>query len=219
MKNIILYGGTGQCKVMRSVAESMGYNLIAVLDDTASIDSPFSDIDFFHGDECLKRFLDSQGRENIENIFYSVTIGNPHASSRIAISKNLESLGLKSSRLIHKKSIIDKKSTIGDACQIHAGAIVNPSAIIGNYCILNTGSVVEHDDILLDGVELGPGSTLCGNVTVGENTWIGAGATVIQNINIGKNCIIGAGSVVIDNIPDNSTVVGVPARRFINEKD
>jgi serine O-acetyltransferase len=35
---------------------------------------------------------------------------------------------------------------------------------------------------------------------------------VLGNIVIGENCRVGAGSVVLRSVPENSTVVGVPAR-------
>lgn len=215
MKNIIFHGGTGQCKVMRPIAESLGYNVLGILDDTEDMLPPFSDIMFLNGPNCLEEFIKWKNKNKIKDLYFLVTIGNPYASARISISKKLESLKFIPASLVHNKSIVDSTASIGKACQIHASAIVNPSATVGDYCILNTGSIIEHDDFLSSGVEIGPGSTLCGNVSIGENTWVGAGATVRQDIIIGKNCIIGAGSVVIDNIPDNSIVVGVPARRFI----
>jgi len=47
---------------------------------------------------------------------------------------------------------------------------------------------------------------------IGRYSWIGAGAIVIQGIKIGENVTIGAGSVVINDIPDNTIVVGNPAK-------
>ena len=48
-------------------------------------------------------------------------------------------------------------------------------------------------------------------IHIGENTWIGQDATIMANI--GKNCTVGAGSVVLNEVPDNTTVLGNPARR------
>lgn len=47
---------------------------------------------------------------------------------------------------------------------------------------------------------------------IGDNVTIGANVVIIGDIVIGDNVIIGAGSVVVKNIPNNSVVVGNPAR-------
>lgn len=49
---------------------------------------------------------------------------------------------------------------------------------------------------------------------VGDNTLIGMGAILMNHARIGKNCIIGAGALVTQGmeIPDNSLVIGSPAR-------
>ena len=52
---------------------------------------------------------------------------------------------------------------------------------------------------------------------IGDNVAIRAGAKVIGNIIIGNNVKIGANAVVVKNVPDNCTVVGVPA--YIVRKD
>ena len=41
---------------------------------------------------------------------------------------------------------------------------------------------------------------------------LGANVTIIGDITIGNNVTIGAGSVVVKDVPDNSVVVGNPAR-------
>ncbi|MCR4677121.1 MAG: hypothetical protein K5679_00015 [Lachnospiraceae bacterium] len=56
---------------------------------------------------------------------------------------------------------------------------------------------------------------------IGDNVYLAANSTVIGNVIIGNNVIVGAGSVVTKDIPDNSVVVGNPARviREIKEED
>ncbi len=49
-------------------------------------------------------------------------------------------------------------------------------------------------------------------IYVGENSFVGARTMLLPGTHIGKNCIIGAGSVVKGVIPDNSIVVGNPAK-------
>lgn len=51
-------------------------------------------------------------------------------------------------------------------------------------------------------------------VSVGNNVWIGGNVVVLPGVKIGNNVVIGAGSVVNKDIPDNSLVVGNPARKI-----
>ena len=47
--------------------------------------------------------------------------------------------------------------------------------------------------------------------TLGNNVVIHAGAKVIGSVRVGDNSIIGANAVVVKDVPENCTVVGVPA--------
>jgi len=46
---------------------------------------------------------------------------------------------------------------------------------------------------------------------LGDNVTVFAGAKILGNVTIGNNCLVGANAVVLKNVPDNCTVVGVPA--------
>ena len=84
-------------------------------------------------------------------------------------------------------------------CHKGFGIVIHPKAIIG------PGTVIQHR------VTIGEKETGCVPV-IGKNCFIGAGAIVIGGIKIGDNVKIGAGAVVTKDVPDNCTVVGVPAR-------
>lgn len=47
---------------------------------------------------------------------------------------------------------------------------------------------------------------------IGDNVTLGSNVCIIGNIRIGNNVIVGAGSVVTKDVPDNSVVVGNPAK-------
>jgi serine O-acetyltransferase len=47
---------------------------------------------------------------------------------------------------------------------------------------------------------------------VGNNVIIGAGAKVLGPITVGDNARVGANAVVVDSVPNDTTVVGIPAR-------
>jgi carbonic anhydrase/acetyltransferase-like protein (isoleucine patch superfamily) len=58
--------------------------------------------------------------------------------------------------------------------------------------------------------------------TIGDGCLVGMGAIMMNGARIGNNCIVGAGAVVTEGkaFPDNSLVVGAPARvvRTLDEK-
>ena len=82
--------------------------------------------------------------------------------------------------------VIHKKAVIGKNLKLH-----------GNNCIGNKG-INGKDDL----------------PTIGDNCDMGYGSVVIGKIKIGNNVKIGANSVVTKDIPDNTTVVGIPARKI-----
>ncbi len=49
-------------------------------------------------------------------------------------------------------------------------------------------------------------------ITIGRDCWIGGGAIIQPGVNIGDRCIVGAGAVVTKDVPDDTIVVGNPAR-------
>lgn len=51
-----------------------------------------------------------------------------------------------------------------------------------------------------------------GKIRIGNNVFIGASSIILLNTTIGDNCIVGAGSVVRGNFPENSVIVGNPAK-------
>jgi serine O-acetyltransferase len=101
------------------------------------------------------------------------------------------------------------------------GIEIHPAAQVGRRLFIDHGMgvVVGETSIIGDDVTLYQGVTLGGtgkehgkrHPTIGNGVVIGAGAKVLGNILVGDNSRVGAGSVVLRNVPDNSTVVGVPA--------
>ena len=54
--------------------------------------------------------------------------------------------------------------------------------------------------------------TKIGGVKIGNDAFIGAGTIVLPGVEIGNRVVIGAGSVITKSIPENSVVVGNPAK-------
>jgi len=99
--------------------------------------------------------------------------------------------------------------------EIHPGAKLGPGFFIDHGMGVVIGETTEtgKDATLYQGVTLGGTGRERGkrHPTLGDNVVIGAGAKVLGNIRLGNNVKVGAGSVVVHSVPDNCTVVGVPA--------
>lgn len=114
---------------------------------------------------------------------------------------------------VHSSAVIDPSASISQqGVMIAANVTINPLAKIGTGVICNTGCIIEHECVVGSFAHIGPGAVLCGTVKIGNRTFVGANAVIKQGINVGKDVMIGAGAVVVKNVPDNVTVVGVPAK-------
>ena len=51
-------------------------------------------------------------------------------------------------------------------------------------------------------------------ITVKKGVYVGAGSIILPGIIIGENAVVGAGSVVTKDVPQNTVVVGVPAKKL-----
>ncbi len=208
-RKVILYGGTGQAKVVRPIIEHYGGQVVAVFDDTPGLPSPFPDVPIYQGWQAFVAWLAGQDREELG---CCVTIGNPRGRFRLRIQERLKEERLKPMTVAHPTAWVAENAEIGEGSQILAGAVVGDEAVLGRACIINTRASVDHEDVLEDAVEIAPGGTLCGLVRMGVASWVCAGATVLPRIAIGADAIVGAGAVVITDVPEGVTVVGVPAR-------
>lgn len=99
--------------------------------------------------------------------------------------------------------------------EIHPGATVGPGFFIdhGMGVVIGETSEIGENVTLYQGVTLGGTGAERGkrHPTLGNNVVVGAGAKILGSIRIGNSVKVGAGSVVVHPVPDNCTVVGVPA--------
>ena len=118
--------------------------------------------------------------------------------------------------------------TFGEDVSVWYGAVIRADVeaiIIGNRSNIQDTAVLHADlgdpTIIGSDVTIGHGAIVHGAI-VGDGSLIGMRATVLNKAVIGKNCIIGACALVTEGmqIPDNSLVVGIPAKvvRQISEQ-
>jgi serine O-acetyltransferase len=80
----------------------------------------------------------------------------------------------------------------------HGFSTVIAADTIGKNCWINQQVTIGFNDVN-------------DRPVIGDNVQVFAGAKVLGAITVGSNIKIGANAVVIKNVPDNCTVVGVPA--------
>tara|TARA_B100001063_G_scaffold190387_1_gene181214 strand:- start:228 stop:1208 length:981 start_codon:yes stop_codon:yes gene_type:complete len=114
--------------------------------------------------------------------------------------------------------IIDDNSEIGCGATIDRGSLSN--TIIGKNTFIDNQVHIAHNNKIGNNCIITGQVGLAGSSSLGDNVIIGGQAGISGHLKIGSNVQIGGGSGVIRNIPDNTKVMGYPAkdlRRFIKE--
>jgi UDP-3-O-[3-hydroxymyristoyl] glucosamine N-acyltransferase len=83
---------------------------------------------------------------------------------------------------------------IGQGTKIDTFVHVAHNVRIGRHCV-----IISH-------------AMLGGGLTIGDFSWVAPSACVRDRLSIGTGVTVGLGAVVTKDVPDNSTVMGVPAR-------
>ncbi|MEM7241396.1 MAG: gamma carbonic anhydrase family protein [Pseudomonadota bacterium] len=112
------------------------------------------------------------------------------------------------------------KVRVAKNCSIWFGTVIrgdNEEIRLGAGTNVQENSILHTDPgfplTIGENCTIGHGAILHG-CQIGNNSLIGMGATVLNGAKIGAHCLIGAGALVTEGkeIPDNSMVLGSPAR-------
>ena len=113
---------------------------------------------------------------------------------------------------------------IEDYCEIGCGSIIDRGSI--SNTIIGKNTYLDNQIHIAHNVKIGENSIIAGQVgiagssVIGNNVKIGGQAGISGHLKIGNNVEIAGGSGVIKDIPDNSKVMGYPAkniRQFIKD--
>lgn len=213
----VLWGSAGHAKVLADVIGLHQGQVVALFDNNPQAQSCLKDVPLYVGLAGLEAWLKAQA--SIKGLCAGVAIGGARGLDRLVIARSLQDAGLPLPVLVHPRASVSPTAQIGEGSHVLANAVVATDVLMGKACIVNNNANVDHECVLGDGVHIAPGAVLCGCVTVGENAMIGANAVVLPRLRIGRNVVVGAGAVVTRDVPDDSVVVGNPARFFGAKND
>ena len=110
--------------------------------------------------------------------------------------------------------VINDNVEIGCGSTIDRGSMSN--TIIGKNTFLDNQIHIAHNNIIGDNCIIAGQVGFAGSSTLGNNVIIGGQAGISGHLKIGDNVQIAGGSGVIKNIPNNSRVMGYPAKDLKN---
>ncbi len=114
--------------------------------------------------------------------------------------------------------IINENCEIGCGSTIDRGSLSNTE--IGKNTFLDNQIHIAHNVKIGENTILAGQVGIAGSSIIGNNVKIGGQAGISGHIKVGNNVEIGGGSGVIKDVPDNSKVMGYPAksiRKFLKD--
>ena len=106
--------------------------------------------------------------------------------------------------------IIEDNVEIGCNNSIDRGSMAN--TLIGRNTFIDNQVHIAHNVSIGKNCIITAQVGFAGSSTIGNYVQIGGQAGISGHLNIGNNVQIGGGSGIIKNIPDNSRVMGYPAK-------
>lgn len=105
-----------------------------------------------------------------------------------------------------KNIALGERIFINSGCkfQDQGGVVIGDDCLIGHNTVMAT---LNHDLMPSRRADMHPAP-----IVVGRNVWIGSNVTVLPGVTIGDNAVVAAASVVTKDVPENTIVVGSPAR-------
>jgi len=106
---------------------------------------------------------------------------------------------------------IDYDVKIGENTMIEGLVYIPPQSRIGKNVFIGPAAALTNDPY--------PPSKKLVGVTIEDGAIIGAQAVIKAGVKIGKNSVVAMGAVVIKDVPENTVVVGNPAKEKFSREE
>jgi sugar O-acyltransferase (sialic acid O-acetyltransferase NeuD family) len=114
--------------------------------------------------------------------------------------------------IVHPTASVSRMATLGKGVVVLQQVTIANQARIGHHAIILPNSVISHDAVIGDYSCITGGVCISGLVIMGHHCYLGTNSSIIGGVKIGNGCLIGMGAVVRHNVPENSVMVGNPAK-------
>lgn len=146
-----------------------------------------------------------------DDVFF-IAMGDPRWRKHYA--ELMEKKGARFLTIICNGACINSTAQIGEGSFISGWMTISDNVIVGKHVMIHAFSTVGHDCVIGDYCSLSAYIFLGGHVELGEGTMMNPKSMVIPQKKVGKWSLIAANSVVIRNVPDNTHVMGNPAKKI-----
>lgn len=106
--------------------------------------------------------------------------------------------------------VIEDNVSIGSNTCVDRGAL--GSTILKCGCKVDNLVHIAHNVVVGENSLIIADAMIGGSTIIGDNTWVAPSASLKNGLTIGSNSTIGLAAVVVKNVPDNTTVIGNPAK-------
>lgn len=209
MNRIVVIGAGGFAREVKLYAKECWYKFVGyVVSDLNKIGEHDSE------DEILGDYTWlEQNQDKFD--YFAIGIGNPKVRVKVGEELSTKFPNKTFPNLIHPDAKINYKTcTFGKGIIICPGVIGTVHLTFKDFCAVNLSCTIGHEATIGRGCVINPGCNISGGVNIEDECLIGTGAQILQYLNIGRGATVGAGAVATKDVPDNTTVVGIPAKKI-----
>lgn len=159
----------------------------------------------------IKVIGEIQDALNLKDVFIVLGIAFPDIKRKI-MDKISGNTSLSYPTLVHSRSWISKKVSIGNGCIIYPGTTINYGSELGDFVVLNMNCALGHHTHIGTYSSLAPGVNTGGHTVIEEGVDVGIGTSTLQNVRISCGSVVGGQSMVTRDVAAHSKVAGIPAK-------